>query len=71
MCQYQFSRGYVSIPGWSQANYASLGTSIEALRPKSCKESSKRAWINTSHCRTVMGLKKTIKITSLYTTTVG
>ena len=49
----------------------SLGTSIEGLRPKGCNASSKRAWIDTSYCKTVIGLKKTIKIASLNTSTVG
>ena len=71
MLQCQFSGGYVSIPRWSQANYTSLGTSIEALRPKSCNASSIKAWIETSHCRIVIGLKKMIKISSPNTAMVG
>ena len=71
MCQCLFAEGYVSIPGWSRANHTSLGTSTEALRPKSCNVSSRRAWIDTSHHRTVIGLKKMIKITSPNTATVG
>ena len=61
MCQCRFSGGYISIHRWSQANYASLGMSTEARRPKSFNASSRRAWIDTSHHRTVIGLKKIIK----------
>ena len=71
MCQSQFAGGNVSIPGWNQTPYASLVTSIEALRPESCNAGSSRTWINTSYCGTVIGIKKTIKITSLNTVTVG
>ena len=58
------------IPGQSQANYAGLSTITEATRPKIYNTSSRRAWIDTSHIRTVIGLKKMIEITSLNTTTV-
>ena len=70
MCQYQFEKGNVSILGWSETHYTSLGTSIQALRPKSCNAGSRKAWIDTTCCGTVIGIKKKIKTTSLNTVTV-
>ena len=52
-------------------NYESLVMILKAPRPTSCNASSRQAWINASNSRTVVGLKKTIKITSLNTATVG
>ena len=49
-------------------NYISLGTSIEAPRPKSCNASSRRTWINTSNHRPVISTEKMIEIASLNTT---
>ena len=71
MRQCQFATGNVLIPGQSQTYYISLGMSIEALRHESCNAGSKRAWIDTSYCGTVIGIKKTIKVTSLNTVIVG
>ena len=71
MCQCRFVGGNVSIPGWSQTHYASLGTILEGPRPKSCNAGSGRTGINTSYCGTVIGFKKIIKITSFNTTTIG
>ena len=59
ICKRQFL-----VSGWSQTNYVSLGTSIEAPRPKNCNTSSRRACINTSNHRPVISTKKTIEIAS-------
>ena len=58
MCQCLFIGGKVLVPGWSQANYTSLGTSIEVLRPKTWTTSSQRTWIETSYYGLVIGIKK-------------
>ena len=64
------TEGNVSISGWSQTHYISLGTSIEAPRPKSCNTRRERTWIDISNCGPVIGIEKAIEITSFNTVTV-
>ena len=59
------------IPGWFQTHYPSLGTSLEALRPKSCNAGRRGIWIDTNYCGPVIGIKQGMEITSFNTVTVG
>ena len=58
MYQCRFTGGSISTPRWSQTHYARLGMSIEAPRPENCNSGSRKTWIDTSYCGTVLGIKK-------------